>query len=436
MHRHVRATVWLAALLAAAALPPAVLLAHPARHGAPAFAFAMALGYAGIAFAGFQFLLTARFRTLAAPIGIDLVYYFHRYLALGAFALITLHAGLVAWRQPALAGLGARPEPHVVAGIVAWLVYAALIASSLWRLPLRIHYDLWRRLHAAGAVIAFGATGWHAWVSGRYLDAPEKRAVFAFAIVAWLGLIVWVRAIRPAFVARRPWRVEAVRPEVDRVWSVALSPLGHPGLAFEPGQFAWVTVRVSPWAMREHPFSIASSAEHPERLEFTVKERGDFTRAVGRLTKGERVYVDAPYGAFSVDRHPDARGFVFIAGGIGVAPVLSCLRTLADRLDPRPVLLIYANDTMGRAAHADEIEELRQRLHMRVVHVLLTPPAGWAGERGYVSRDVLERHLPADRDGLEFFLCGPKPMTAMVEGELHDLGVSAWHVRTELFDLV
>jgi predicted ferric reductase len=436
MHRHLRSTVWLAALLAAAAVPPAILLASPARPAAPPWAFAMALGYAGIAFIGLQFLLTARFKTLAAPIGIDLVYYFHRYLALGGFLLITLHAAIVAWRQPSLAGIGAWPEPHVLAGIGAWLLYGVLVASSLWRLPFRLHYDAWRKLHAAAAVVAFGATGWHAWASGRYLDAPEKRFVFLFAILAWLALLLWVRVVRPAVVARRPWRVDTVRPEVDRVWSVALSPVGHPGLAFEPGQFAWVTVRVSPWAMREHPFSIASSAEHPERLEFTVKERGDFTGAVGRLQAGERVYVDAPYGAFSVDRHPDATGFVFVAGGIGIAPILSCLRTLADRGDRRPVLLYYANDTLERVAHAAEIEALRERLQLRIVPVLVHPPHGWRGERGYVTRAVLDRHLPACRRGLEFFLCGPRPMTALVEDELHALGVSAWHVRTELFDLV
>lgn len=436
MHRHLRSTAWLAALLAAAAVPPVLLLADPARPASPPWAFAMALGYAGIAFIGLQFLLTARFKTLAAPIGIDLVYYFHRYLALGGFVLITLHAALVAWRQPALAGIGAWPPAHVAAGLVAWLLYAVLIASSLWRLPIGLHYDAWRKVHAAAAVVAFGATGWHAWVSGRYLDAPGKRLVFLFAILAWLALLVWIRVIRPALVARRPWRVDSVRSEVDRVWSVALSPVGHPGLEFEPGQFAWVTVRVNPWAMREHPFSIASSAEHPERLEFTVKERGDFTGAVGRLEAGECVYVDAPYGAFSVDRHPDASVFVFVAGGIGIAPVLSCLRTLADRGDTRPVVLYYANDTLERAAHRDELEALRTRLQLRVVHVLLHPPADWAGERGYVTRDVLDRHLPACRRGAEFFLCGPKPMTALVERELHALGVSAWHVRTELFDLV
>jgi predicted ferric reductase len=446
MSRSVRATVWIAALLLAAAAPPILLLAH-GRHGSPAWAFSMALGYAAISFIGLQFLLTARFKWLAAPFGIDLVYCFHRYLAIGGFALVTLHAAVAAWRRPGLVGLGsAAPDAHVIAGYAAWLAYFALLASSLWRVRLRLHYDLWRRLHAVVAVAAFGGTAWHAWVSGRYLDAPGKRALFLAAVFAWLALLVWVRVVRPALITRTPWRVASVEREVPRVWTIALQPIGHPGLAFEAGQFAWITVDRSAWSMREHPFSIASSAERPERLEFTVKERGDFTQHVGRLQPGERVLVDAPYGAFTVDRYPEAKGFVFVAGGIGIAPILGCLRSLADRGDPRPCTLIYANADLEHAAHARELEELETRLHLHVVHVLEQPPASAARppaagappaiERGWVTREVLERHLPADRTGLEFFLCGPKPMTALVEQSLAALDVPAWHVRTELFDLV
>lgn len=455
MTRSVRATVWLAALLLAAAAPPIVLLAS-GPHGSPPWAFALALGYAAISFIGLQFLLTARFKWLAAPFGIDLVYYFHRYLAIGGFALVTLHAVTAAWRKPGLVGLGSTAaDVHVVAGFVAWLAYLALIVSSLWRVRLHLHYDLWRRLHAAVAVAAFGGTAWHAWGSGRYLDAPGQRALFLTAVIAWLALLVWVRVLRPVLITRRPWRVADVRAEVPRVWTIGLQPVGHPGLAFEAGQFAWVTVDRSAWSMREHPFSIASSATQPERLEFTVKERGDFTRHVGALQPGERVLVDAPYGAFSVDRFPDARGFVFVAGGIGIAPIIGCLRTLAERGDARHCTLFYATEDLPHAAHARELHALTARLSLRVVHVLerATAPADAATqvdagpaqdpgcslaafERGWVTREVLERHLPADPAGLEFFLCGPKPMTALVEHELAALGVRAWHVRTELYDLV
>ena len=61
------------------------------------------------------------------------------------------------------------------------------------------------------------------------------------------------------------------------------------------------------------------------------------------IAAGEVAYLDGPYGAFSVDRYA-APGFVFIAGGAGIAPIMSMLRTLADRHETRPLWLVYANN--------------------------------------------------------------------------------------------
>ncbi len=204
LHRHLRATSWLAALLAVAALPVFLLLAEPQRYAAPVWAFAMALGYGGIAFMGLQFLLTARLRFIVAPLGLDALQQFHRYLAIAGFGLLTLHGAVAAWRQPGLVGLeGGAPPLHVALGLVAWLLYGVLVLSSVYGRRLGLGYAAWRHLHVAGSVVAFGGGLWHAWASGRYVDTPAKQAVFIAAVAAWLLLLAWVRAVRPALVARR-----------------------------------------------------------------------------------------------------------------------------------------------------------------------------------------------------------------------------------------
>jgi len=72
---------------------------------------------------------------------------------------------------------------------------------------------------------------------------------------------------------RRPFRVTAVTPERGDAWTVAVEPEGHAGLTFQPGQFAWLTLGRSPYAMQEHPFSFSSSpALGNGRLEFTIKK--------------------------------------------------------------------------------------------------------------------------------------------------------------------
>jgi predicted ferric reductase len=71
----------------------------------------------------------------------------------------------------------------------------------------------------------------------------------------------------------------------------------------------------------------------------SIKGLGDFTSTVGEVKPGEIAYLDAPYGLFSVDRHPDAPGFVRIVGRIGVTPMISMLRNMARRREHRPVWL-------------------------------------------------------------------------------------------------
>jgi ferredoxin-NADP reductase len=121
---------------------------------------------------------------------------------------------------------------------------------------------------------------------------------------------------------------------------------------------------------------------------------------------------------------------------VGIAPILAMLRTLADRGDRRPLILFYGNRVWERAAFREELEQLQQRLDLKVVHVLQEPPADWTGECGFVTEDVLMRHLPVTRHRFEYFLCGPTPMTQAAERALGALGVPAARVHSEIFDWV
>jgi predicted ferric reductase len=229
--------------------------------------------------------------------------------------------------------------------------------------------------------------------------------------------------------------VTSVTAERGSSWTVAVEPVGHAGFTFEPGQFSWLTLRHSPFAIKEHPFSMSTAPHAGGMLEFTIKELGDFTRTIKDVAPGETAYVDGPYGAFSADRYP-APGYVFIGGGIGMAPIMSMLRALAERGDRRPHVLFMANGRWERVTFREAVDDLERRLELRVVHLLEEPPAGWTGERGYVTAEILARSLPAPRHELEYFLCNPQPMIDAVERALYRLGVPLRRCHSELFDLV
>jgi len=432
------ALLWTAGYLVLVAFPLLVLLARPAQ---PGFGFwwdlSMALGFAGLAVVGVQFGLTARFRRASAPFGIDILYYFHRWMAVAGFGLLLAHwlvlritapGALVPW-------LPWQAPWMMTAGRVALIAFGAIVVTSLWRRPLRIEYDRWRILHAALAVGAVLLALQHVLGAATASDDPVRRALWASYTLAWVALVVFIRVVRPWRVRRTPWRVREVRAAPGRTWTLTLEPDGHPGLRFRAGQFAWLTLRASPFAAKEHPFSFSGSAETSDTLEFTIKELGDFTRTLGTVRPGEVAWVDGPYGSFSVDRFPEAPGFFFVGGGVGIAPIVGMLRTLADRGDRRPLRLVYADDREEELLFQDELRALAGRLDLRVWTVLREPPPGWRGENGLIDAALLERVLPPDAASQVYFLCGPEPMSDAVHRALHARGVPLRRIHFELFDM-
>lgn len=442
MRNYSRAALWIGIYLLLVTAPLIVLLTGEMPPGVEFWwDFAMALGFAGIAMMGVQFVLTARFRRASAPFGIDIVYYFHRYLAIIALFVVLAHF-LIIWVAYDEA-LGDTFDPRyapweLTMGRAALGLFALAVVTSQWRELLRLEYGLWRYLHVAFATFGFAAAIAHIVGVGYYTEAPGKRALWLAATLFWIGLLVWVRLVKPWRQLSQPWRVEEVRPERGDAWTLALRPDGHSGLAsFMPGQFAWLTLRASPFALREHPFSISSAPEALPRLELTIKALGDFTGTIETVKPGELAFLDGPYGVFSVDRYADAPGFAAIVGGVGITPVISMLRSLAARGDPRPFWLIYANGNWDDVIMREELDALRDKMDLRLVHVLEKAPDGWEGETGYVNKDMLERHLPSDqRQGVYYFLCGPPPMVKAVEDGLAQLDVPSDHVKVEIFNLV
>jgi predicted ferric reductase len=136
-------------------------------------------------------------------------------------------------------------------------------------------------------------------------------------------------------------------------------------------------------------------------------------RNLGDFTSGKRVYLDGPYGAFTIGNPADMH--VLIAGGIGITPMMSMIRTLADRGDSRPVILFYGSKDWESITFREDLETLNARLDLTIGHVLENPPTGWTGERGFITAEMLKRHLPPPYAELEYFICGPNVMMDAIE---------------------
>jgi predicted ferric reductase len=396
----------------------------------------VALGFLGLATMGLQFVVTARLRHVTSPYGLDVVIQFHRQIAVIATLMVVAHPAILFVRDPELLSLlNVVDAPwrarFGVTGLVALL---ALVVSSVWRGGLRFRYEPWRVTHAVLAVVAVGFSLTHVELVGHYIDRPWKQAFWAAMTLAVVAVLLHVRIVKPLRQRRRPYRVAEVRRETDDTTTLALEPVGHGGLRFLPGQFAWLTLADSPFAIEQHPFSLSSSAHRPDRPELTIKDLGDWTATVSKTHVGRRGFLDGPYGAFSIDRYP-APGYVFIAGGVGITPFVGMLRTLEDRRDARRHRLIYASGRPGSLIFRGELDRLAGVLDLEVVYVLGRPPEGWQGETGRVDEDLLRRRAVDDLPDHVYFICGPDAMMDTVEDALLRLGVPLDDIHSERFAL-
>jgi len=431
---------WILIYALVVAAPVLIMLLGPRPEGRPFLRdFSVAMAFCAMSIIGLQFVLTARIPSLKRPFGSDVVYYFHHKISVIAVGLVLLHVVVLTIDDAATWSLLAFWSAPTRArfALASLLCLLALVLVSVFRKRLGVEYIIWRITHGLLAIgaVAFAMT--HMQLVGIYLALPWKRILWAAYSALWIGALAYARVIRPIIMKLHPYEVERVTAERGNAWTVWLKPIGHAGARFSPGQFAWITVDRSPFADLEHPFSYSSSAVHPESPSFTIKALGDFTKRAADLVRGTKVYVDGPFGAFSMDRRAFARELVFIAGGIGITPMISMLRTMRDRQDERPCLLLYAAQSLEEMTFREELERLKQDINLRLHLVPNVADAGWTGPTGRIDAQLLEMLLPQRCRGgeCEIYICGPPLMMEAIEEDLVGMNVPLQCIHTERFNL-
>ena len=437
MGSRVRRAVCVAAYVLAFLAPVLIMVVAP-RPAARQFwrDAAVAIGFLGFALMGVQFVPTGRIPFLTDIFALDVLYKVHHKLSRIAFFLVLAHPIVLLLQNPNnFVAFNLLSAPWKLrSGPVAFLLLLGLIVTSIWRQWLRMSYEAWRVVHNILSVGVVGFSLYHIFKVDYYTSSPLQRWLWIVYGVICGGMILYIRVIKPLLLLRKPFRVVEVIAERGKTWSLVVEPDGHKGHDFRAGQVAWISTSGTPFTFVEHPFSYSSSEGNPARIAFAIRELGDWTNKIGTLKPGDRVYVDGPYGTFDMEDHP-GEGYVFIAGGIGAAPVMSMLRTLADRGDTQPLTFFYGNPTWESISFREELETLQERLNLKVVHVLERPPEGWEGETGYISQDVLKRHAPFDLPNSVYFICGPLPMIRGVMRSLHVLQIPRAHCHAEQFEM-
>lgn len=356
------------------------------------------------------FLLSGRFQFIAGRAGLDGILGMHRFLAFAATALIVAHIVVTRAADSGDAG------PAAIVAVVA-LVLVIVLARARARVGLR--YEYWRLSHGIAAVVVALAGFAHASADGYYSSATSISALWGVLLAIAIGSLIVVHVVRPLGRMGQTYAVVDVRHVAAETWQLAIEPTNGHAIDFEPGQYAFLALHRQPFMGSGHPFSFSSAPVQRPRIEFTVKENGDFTDTIGDTAPGTLVHLDGPHGYLSPARYrgPDVThdGLVLIAGGVGIAPMMSILRQGAAMGQTKPALLVYAARTEADLAYTDELDRLTSELDLTVHYVLSDAEGDWIGTTGYVDEALL-RSLASEHElgNRLYFVCGSTRMLESV----------------------
>lgn len=236
--------------------------------------------------------------------------------------------------------------------------------------------------------------------------------------------------------------------ESEIVTSFYLKPADkNPLPEYLPGQY--VTVRV------DHPTTPTSPrnyslSDHPGQGHFRISVKREPSPASDApdglistylhdaVAVGDTIEVGPPCGEFTLDPSTaNGRPIVFLAGGIGITPLLSMAKSLVHQRVTTPVYFLQAARDSRVHALADEVRSLSANSSNIQTRIVYDAPladdvkSGKCDDAGFVTTELLRQWTPfADA---EFYLCGPTPFMASVLSSLQELGVDEARVRHECF---
>ncbi|UUL75209.1 hypothetical protein NG819_12870 [Pseudarthrobacter sp. Fe7] len=374
--------------------------------------------------------------------GIDHAAIWHRRAAVTATILLLPHIELAS--NPEATSVGKTLAVVAISGLAALVVWAvlprwrtmlpgparrvviAVLATKASQLVARFlgGYERWRGFHRlTGLFVAAGFL--HGLLDASAFEAaPALR--WSYVAVGGTGLAFYTyrELLARHFLPHHDYQVAGVRPVTADLVEVALRPLGRP-LAFKPGQFAMVYLETAEGWQR-HPFSISGPAREGG-ISITVKALGDHTTRLPDVVQpGMPAVVGGPYGRF--DRHRGTAHQVWIAGGVGITPFLSWLRSLDSEPDAELQEDVHFFVTSaGPSPFADEITAIAGHHPWLSVHLVDTEADG------RLTPDAVMAAVDTEPRRLSVFMGGPDAMLRQFRKAFQAAGVRRANIHREYF---
>jgi predicted ferric reductase len=381
-----------------------------------------------------QILLLARLPFLEWIAGFDRLTVWHKINGKITLYLILAHVGFITAGYALTDRLSFFAQfsvllgsyPGMTAALIGTILLLLIVLTSMVIVRRRLNYQTWFLVH----LMAYSAValGWfHQIPTGQeFITNPLAAAFWTALYVTTLQLLILFRFGQP--ILRNLWhrlRVAEVTQESPGVVSLRITGHHLHWINARAGQFfLWRFLDRRRW-QEAHPFSL-STAPDGRSFRITVKDLGDFSKRLGEITPGTRVFVEGPFGSFTAEGH-SSKYVALIAGGVGITPIRALLEEMSGNL-----ILIYRATRAQDLLFRDELERLSRERGITIHYVIgdhRTP-----GNEHLMSTPHLRQLIP-DIARHAIYLCGPPAMMRTILTNVRRAGVPAQRIYTDAFAL-
>ena len=231
-----------------------------------------------------------------------------------------------------------------------------------------------------------------------------------------------------------PYLLTEVIQETPDTKTYRIKPqAGGEVIAYKPGQFVQLHLAPDSEVKLSRSYSIASSPTTRDYLDLTIKIQGSFPQSLKDLQPGHVFGLRGPLGHFYFDPATQPH-IVLLGAGVGVTPLMGMLRYATHLKLGNKITFLNANKTEEDTIYHQELTQHHAKMNASADIVLsytrLAPEHPWAGERGRISWDMIQRHVPEPM-AKQYFICGPDQMNKDLKALLLEKRVPKELVKLE-----
>ncbi len=311
-------------------------------------------------------------------------------------------------------------------GMIATLMLLIIWVTSV-SLRKKLKFRSWHLIHTLTYILVPTAI-LHTWMIS---SSDLARAFWGIYTIIYFSMLAYQIAFRFGHF-RTKYTVESTETVADNTFTIVMKPVTNKYIKPEPGQFVYLKHQIIP---EIHPYSVSNFDPNTGNISVTVKDLGPFSHVLETIQVGDPISLDGAYGVFSQEAFLDNHPAVLLAGGIGITPFMPLIRKIESGWN-KPVFLFYGNRAQKDIAFLDYLNKLStENPNFAVIHVLeKADDANIPHELGFISEEVIAKHLPDKIQNYDFYVVGPPPMMGAMQKMFDKVGVPKHRRHFEKFN--